>query len=503
MCQHVPGNDPRARRPAAADLARLCKCGRFRAFLPWVRLLIRIGAMGKASRSLFASLVVLAACGGSGSGSSHGSSFDPAGIAKALDVTRDPASGVPASVLDAAVTANNAFAASLYARVRSEAADLNLVTSPLSASVALTMAYAGAKGDTAAEMAAALQIDPSAGSIFDGQNALTAELSGRGAAALARAQTDSNSDGSPAPSAANFELSIVDSVWGQSMYPWESTFLDLMAKSYGTGVYLEDFAGQPDGARQAINTWVSGQTADKISDLLPPAAIDDMTRMVLVNAIHLKMPWATPFETSATTPGSFTRADGMSVGARFMNQNAFLRYLDDGQAQIVALPLFGGDLSVVFALPHGDLATYEAGLGAGMVSALAVPATSTDVQLAVPKVDFTSPSVSLKSALEDLGMHKAFDMNQADFSGLCSTLPEGPLYVKDVLQKALLAFQEDGVEAAAASAVIVDVDAGVSPILSMATMTLNHPFLVSIVDTTAGAVLFLGEIGDPTAAGSP
>ncbi|HEX4448259.1 MAG TPA: serpin family protein [Polyangiaceae bacterium] len=480
--------------------------------------------MGKTSRSLFVSLVVVAACGGgdapgqSGAtpGGSPASSGSPSSgtamgspstvspsIARAQSGTRDPASGIPASALAAAVTANNAFAASLYARVRARATDLNLVMSPLSASVALTMTYGGAKGDTATEMAAALHIDPSAGSIFDGQNALTSELSGRGAAAFARAQTDSNGDGSPAPLAANFELSIVDSVWGQDTYPWEPTFLDLVAKSYGTGVYLEDFSGQPDGARQAINTWVSGQTANKINDLLPPTAIDDTTRMVLVNAIHLKMPWATSFETSATAPGNFARADGTRVGASFMNENASLPYVDDGQAQIVALPLFGGVLSVVFALPHGDLATYEAGLGAGMISALAVPATSTDVQLSLPKVDFTSPSVSLKSALEDLGMHKAFDMNQADFSGLCSTLPEGPLYVNDVLQKVLLAFQEDGVEAAAASAVVVDVDGGVSPILSTATMTLNHPFLVSIVDQATGAVLFLGEIGDPSEMGTP
>jgi serpin B len=457
--------------------------------------------MRSTSRPVFLSLVAITACGGSGTAPSPGNPVDSMSIARAQSVTRDPASSIPASALAAAVAANNAFAADLYSHVRAGTTDPNIITSPLSASVALTMTYGGAKGATASEMATALHFDPSAGSIFDGQNALTQALSGRAASALAQAQGQSQGYDAPAPSDSDYQLSVVNSVWGQKNYPWEATFLDLMARSYGTGVYLEDFAGQPDPSRQAINAWVSTQTANDINDLLPTGSIDSSTRMVLVNAIHLKLPWATSFLTGATAPGPFTRGDGTSVTASFMNEQEFLPYVDDGQAQIVALPLAGGDLAVVFALPHGDLATYEAGLAAGGSAALAVPPADTGVSVSVPKFTFTSPSVSLTAALKDMGMHQAFDAGQADFSGLCAAPPDGGnLYVADVLQKAMLAMQESGVEAAAATAVTIELTAGVDP---QTTVTLNRPFLVSIVDKTSGAVLFLGEIGDPSEMGSP
>jgi serpin B len=459
------------------------------------------GPMQKLARSVFLSLVTLAACGGSGSGTSASNPVDSTSIARAQSQTRDPASSIPASALNGAVAANNAFAADLYARIRAGVTDANLITSPLSASVALTMAYAGAKGATASEMATALHFDPAAGSIFDGQNALTAALSGRAAAALAQAQSDAKNNEMAPPADLDFQLSVVNSVWGQKTWPWEPAFLDLMAKSYGTGIYLEDFAGQPDPARQAINAWVSTQTANKINDLLPVGSIDGSTRMVLVNAIHLKLPWATPFVAGTTKPVAFARADGTSVADAVMNETLPLPYIDDGAAQIVALPLAGGELAAVFALPHGDLATYEATLGGSGAAALAVPATTTQVQVELPQVTFTSPAVSLATALQAMGMQKAFDRDRADFTGLCSASPDGgKLFVSDVLQKAMLSIQETGVEAAAATAVNFAEDAIAE---QMTDVNLDRPFLVSIVDKTTGAVLFLGEIGDPSQMGTP
>ena len=130
----------------------------------------------------------------------------------------------------------------------------------------------------------------------------------------------------------------MNSVWGEKTYTWSTPFLTIMAKSYGAGVYLEDFINQPDEARQAINAWVGAETDDKIENLLPAGTIDPTTRMVLVNAIHLKFPWANPFDPSATQVGSFTRADGTTVSPSFMNDTLTVPYKDDGQAQIVGLP---------------------------------------------------------------------------------------------------------------------------------------------------------------------
>jgi serpin B len=175
-------------------------------------------------------------------------------------------------------------------------------------------------------------------------------------------------------------------------------------------------------------------------------------------------------------------------------------YVDDGQAQIVALPLAGGTLTVVLALPHGDLATYEASLAASS-AALKVPASDSSVILSLPKLSFTTPTFSLADALKAMGMNKAFDQTAADFTGLCAAPPDGgKLYVGDVMQKAMVAMDDSGVEAAAATAVI-GVTAGLPG--NSVEVNLNRPFLVTIVDEATGAVLFLGHVTDPTDAGSP
>ena len=365
------------------------------------------------------------------------------------------------------------------------------------------MAYAGAVGQTATAMATALHFGPDAGSsIFDGQNALDQTLTGRGAAALASVIQNNAQAGAQigvdaaAPSPSDYELQIVNSVWGEKTYTWSTPFLTIMAKSYGAGVYLENFINQPDEARQAINAWVSSQTADKINELLPEGSIDMATRMVLVNAIHLKLPWANPFDPSSTQAGSFTRADGTVVSPSFMNKTLTTPYADDGYAQIVGLPLSGGDLSVVIALPHEGttLQAYESALSTGS-AALAQPGSTSDITLSIPKVTFTSPTFSLRPALEAMGMQVAFTPS-ADFTGM---YPGGGLYVSDVLQETTIAMQETGVEAAAATAVLIGTFLAETP---TASVIVNRPYLVAIVDVPTGAILFLGQIEDPTAGGT-
>ncbi len=461
------------------------------------------------SRTLFASTaaLLLAAVGCSGSGSpsapDSGSNTD---IAQS-SVQRVPASAVPDSALSAAVSANNAFAIDLYAHVLAKHADGNLLTSPISASLALTMTYAGAKGDTATEMASALHFDPSAGSaVFAGQNALSQALNGRAATALERATAQSHQYGAEggAPVAADYQVDVVNSVWGEKTYSWEAPFLDILAANYGTGVYEQDFKRAADAARLKINDWVDVHTNDKIKDLLPEKSLDSSTRMVLVNAIHLKLPWADAFHEEATAPADFTRGDSSTVSTPFMNRTADLSYLDDGKAQLVWLPLANGDESVVIALPHPNvsLSEYEATL---TPTTLAQANSYVTVALSLPKSNFTSETFSLAEALREMGMKQAFDADAADFSGLCAHPPDGgPLYISDVLQKTMISMQETGVEAAAATAVVVTRGTAVSvdppPPLPMA---VNRPYLVGIIDNPTGALLMLGHIQDPSAAGSP
>jgi serpin B len=173
-----------------------------------------------------------------------------------------------------------------------------------------------------------------------------------------------------------------------------------------------------------------------------------------------------------------------------MNQNEELDYLDDGKAQIVSVPLTGSGVSVVFAVPHGDLATYEAGL-----TSLPQPNKTADIALSVPKFEITSPSLSLSKPLQAMGMQKAFTP-QAEFQGM-STTPSANLYVSDVLQKTMIGVSEQGVEAAAATAVILSGGAPQTP----TPVTLDKPFVMAIVDGS-GAILFLGHVEDPSASGT-
>lgn len=412
------------------------------------------------------------------------------------DLPRQPASEVSPAALAAAVAANNAFAVDLFAHIRGDIdkPQGNLLTSPLSASIALTMTYAGARTQTSTEMSSALHFTSGAPTIFEGQNALTQALDGRAAAALAGDQERAMTFGLPAPSSSDYQLHVVNSVWGERTFTWEPPFLDVLATYYGTGVELVDFMNNSNSARLTINDWVSAKTADKINELLPPGSIDGSTRMVLVNAIHLRLRWMSPFEKYMTEVGTFTTAAGKAVQTPFMNQAELFPYVDDGQAQVVALPLVGEQLSVVIALPHGDLATYEAGLAASSAG-LAQPSTKSKVILSLPKVAFTSPTVSLKKSLEGMGMIQAFQ-DTADFSGLCSN---GTLNISDVLQKTMVAMDENGVEAAAATAVVISSSSsnssgGEAPV----SMVVDRPFVISIVDVPTGAILFLGHIDDPT-----
>ena len=429
-------------------------------------------------------------------------SVDPAQPALA---PRRAADSVPATALAAAVSANNAFAVALFAQVRPSSAKSNLLTSPISAELALTMAYAGATDQTRAEMATALSFGATpAASIFDGQNALSQALLKRGPAALALAAQSYRGNAGP-PLATDYELQIVNSLWGERSIAWQTPFLRTLAANYGAPLHQRDFVHDSEAARQAINAWVSQQTRNKINDLLFPGAVSSETRLVLVNALHLKLPWQTPFQEAATAPAAFTRADKTQVNTPFMNSQQKLSYVDDGAAQVVSLPLAGKELSLIVALPHADttLEVYERSLRAGS-AALVAPKQTALVKLSLPRSTFTSPTFSLKEALQALGMKQAFDDQHAHFEGMCTQRPgDARLFVSDVLQKTMIDVQETGLEAAAATAVVMSTAMAVikhGPDPVPIPMIVNRPYLIAVVDVPTGAILMLGHITDPSQA---
>lgn len=421
-------------------------------------------------------------------------------------VSREPASSVPAAVLQAVVDADNAFAFDMFGALRGGAAGKNLLASPITVSMALAMTYAGAQGDTATQMAKTLHWDTLGADVHRGHNALNQALEARGADAFAQAAKGSYQSGKE-PKAENYRVHMVNSVWGEKTYTWEPPFLDVLAKNYGTGVYVADFKQSFDAERGRINLWVSGETKNKINDLLPAGALDKDTRMVLVNAMHLKLPWQSTFGSYGTAKGDFTKTDGSKASADYMHKTEGFRYYEDAKAQFASLPLAGGTISVVVALPKGTLDDFEKGLDSGYWHTAWAGRDTKLVSLELPKFKFTSDSIKLKDLFEGLGMGIAFKPGDADFFGLCKRPlppPDKFLYINNIYHKAMMGIDEDGVEAAAATAVVVAADAGAAgPGPTPIPMKVDRPFVVAIVDEPTGSVLFLGHISDPTAAGAP
>ena len=388
------------------------------------------------------------------------------------------------------------FAFALLQEVRRDpAAQDNFAFSPTSISLALGMAYAGAMGNTAAQMKSAMHVAAASDAYFRSLNWLDQQLASRADAALKQAQDLFARAGGPgtAPDPADFRLHVVNAAWGERTMTFEQPYLDTLATEFGAGVHLADFKTQPEAERLAINAWVSEETLDRINDLIPAGAIDSLTRAVLVNAIHLKLPWYDPFSASATTSALFTKTDGSTVSVPFMNQGGKRSYAEDDTTQVVALPLSGGSIDFIVFLPKAtsSLAQLEDSLSPARAQALVASMSTQAVELSLPKFVFTTPSVKLRNVLIALGMTDAFGGN-ADFSGITKEIQ---LFISDVVHKAMVAVDEHGVEAAAATAVMMS---GGSAPTDVKEVNVNRPFFFGIYDRPTSTWLFLGHVTDPS-----
>ena len=366
-----------------------------------------------------------------------------------------------------------AFAIDLYSRVRSGGG--NVVFSPASVSVALSMTYAGARGTTDQEMARVLRFLPQAQQ-HAAMNEVEAALADRGAGAM-------GADGGP------FRLRLVNTVWSQTGAHLETPFLDTLAEHYGAGVNLLDFATMPEPARQTINGWVSDQTEKKIEDLIPQGVITRDTRLVLTNAIYFNGAWKVPFA-GRTGDAPWNKSDGTTSTVQMMRTEASLPAAVLPGLHAVALPYADERLSLLVVVPDaGKFAEVEAGFDgaalAGVVAALKVQTVS----LGLPRFKFEA-GVSLKQALMAMGMQTAFGAG-ADLSGIDGTRS---LVIQDVIHKAFIAVAEKGTEAAAATAVVVGRTSAPQVELRL---TVDRPFLFFLRDEPTGAILFMGRVLAP------
>jgi serpin B len=384
---------------------------------------------------------------------------------------------VPQANLAELVAGNSTFAFELYQQVRNQPG--NVFYSPYSISLALAMTYAGARGETEQQMADTLRFTLPQERLHAACNALDLELASRG-------------EGAAGADGEGFRLNIVNRLWGQVGYVFLTEFLDVLAENYGAGLCLLDFANEPEPSRLEINDWVSDQTEGRIEDLIPPNAISSLTRLVLTNAIYFNAAWDAPFDEDLTEDGPFYLLDGGTVSVPMMRQEETFGYAAGDGYQAVELPYDGNELSMVILLPDaGRFEEFESALDWAPVSGFVALLARQRVDLSIPRFTFEW-STSLKDVLSAMGMPLAFG-GAADFSGMDGTLQ---LFIGDVLHKAFVAVNEEGTEAAAATAVIMELTA-VPP--AALVVTVDRPFVFLIRDIETGAILFVGRVVNPSA----
>lgn len=391
----------------------------------------------------------------------------------AADVARLEASPEDAS---AAAQALNGFGLDLFHQL---AADTNLVFSPHSIGVALAMTRAGAAEDTATEMDALLGL----ADIDDPHTSFNALDLALGDAAGTKERPDG--------STADVRLDIANALWAQDGFGFEEPFLLTLAENYGAGMNLVDYERDAEGARIEINGWVADQTEDRITEILAPGVLSAATRLVLTNAIFLRAPWEHPFDEAATADSPFTRLDGTEAQVDMMSVSESFSYGSGDRWQAIELPYVGRDLAMLVLVPdEGEFEAVTSTLDSKQLESVIASLQPNQVNLRFPAFEF-STEAALVPVLKQLGLQLAFDPGQADFSAMTT---EAPLFVSDVVHQAVIAVDEAGTEAAAATAVVMDLTAApVEPV----SLTVDRPFVFAIRHTETDGVLFLGQVVDP------
>ena len=384
------------------------------------------------------------------------------------------------------VTGNNKFALELYAKLRSK--EGNLFFSPYSISTALAMTHAGARGQTETQMAGGLHFPV----ITKPGTELSSKLipdRQKFASVFGKIIKDLNNRGKKG----GYELRVANALWGQEGYEFLEEFLELIKTNYGGRLNEVDFVRAVETARKTINTWVEKKTNDKIKNLIQKGVLDSMTRLVLTNAIYFKGNWARQFKEDRTKEAPFTLANGRKVDVAMMNQTGQFNYMETESFQGLELPYVDDELSMIILLPKefDGLDEFEKTLTAENLSKWMDQLHNREVRVSVPKFKMTS-QFSLVSVLESMGMTDAFSANAADFSGMNG---KRDLFISAVIHKAYVDVNEEGTEAAAATAVTMKLTS-VGP-TRIPVFQADHPFLFIIRDNHSGSILFIGRVMNP------
>lgn len=369
----------------------------------------------------------------------------------------------------AVVHGNTAFALDLYGRVK--ASPGNLFISPYSISTCLGLAYAGARSETAAQMAKVLHLpegDPHA-AFGELQRQMTEAVKPMGA-----------------------QLDLASALWAQQGHPFSPAFIELAQNQYRANVRQADFKTQAEAVSSEVNKWVSEKTRGKIQQVLSQGSLTPMTRLILVNAIYFKGNWAVRFEKSETQDQYFHLANGSSVMVPLMHNFQEAKYMASETFQAVELPYLGNETSMVILLPRqrNGLGQLEQVLSLQFLTTVFSRLNQQRIELFLPRFTLDL-QFDLKQVLAAMGMSDAF-VAKADFSGIGGG---GPLWISGVFHHARVEVNEQGTEAAAVTDVLLT--SGTSSPASPPVLRADHPFVFLIRDLRSGSLLFIGRLAAP------
>ena len=376
-----------------------------------------------------------------------------------------------------ASAANNSFAFDLLKKIMAKDVGKNIFFSPYSISTALTMTYAGARGNTAKEMADVLHYGVSGEGIHKAFYILTKDIE--------KSKTE------------GYQLNVANALWGQQDYKFRKEFLDLIARYYSGGFNEVNFIGETEKSRKKINDWVMKNTAGKIKKLINAGDIDTYTRLVLTNAIYFKGDWASQFEKELTQKRPFYVEQGKVVDVQMMSREGDFLYTEPNEKlQILEIPYQGDDLSMVILLPRKGLEGLEADMSSKTLNDWLSMLDEEKVSVFLPRFKFQS-KYYLGKILTSMGMREAFDDRRADFSGITV---KKELYISKVIHQADIEVNEEGTEAAAATAVIMSVPKSMSPSPRPVIFRADHPFIFFIRHRPTNTILFIGRVMNPNEA---
>jgi serpin B len=368
---------------------------------------------------------------------------------------------------------NTDFAFDLYGKLKDSNPTGNLFFSPYSISNALSMTYAGARGNTEKQMAEALHFTLPGKHLHSAFGTLQKQL----------IQEDKSR---------GYRLLLANALWLQKGEPFLKEFLDLTKDYYGAGINQLDFINETEKSRQIINSWVEEKTEDKIKDLIPTGGVNPDNALVLTNAIYFKGQWKTKFRWWWTRCEDFNVSAKDKIKVRLMNLKEVFRYCEDEKMQVIELPYKSDELGMLVLLPKEieGIKEVENTLTTEGLNALLSKMWNAKVDVYFPRFKMTWGTFVLNNTLAELGMPDAFDPEKADFSDING---KRDLWISDVFHKAWIEVNEEGTEAAAATAVGMSRGAaGLSAVFRA-----DHPFIFMIKDNRTGSILFMGRVMNP------